>query len=203
MLSRLVPVFCFLLIACGGSTASDNAAPAAAGSQLEALTGDHVWKIDKAVSTLIFEASQQGTTFVGRFNEFDAAIRLDPADLSDAVIRAEVKLASVDAGDRDRNASLPSADWFDVKAHPVASFVSESVKRLEDGSYVASGMLTIKGASRALDLPFTLAIDQSTARASGTVDLNRRDFNVGSGQFETDEWVGHDVRVKLDIVASR
>lgn len=161
------------------------------------------WTVDKAASTLRFVASQGGEEFTGSFSDFDAAIMLDPADLSSASIEVTVDTGSAMTGDRQRDAGLPSADWFSTKAFPEARFSSSRVRATGEGAYEAAGRLTIRGVSKDLALPFTLRIAGDKGIADGAVTLVRTDFGVGQGEFASDEFVGFNVEVRYHIEATR
>lgn len=164
---------------------------------------DGGWTVDKAASTLEFTASQSGKEFTGSFSDFDAAITLDPADLSAARIEVTIDMGSATTGDRQRDAALPSVDWFSAKAFPEARFSSTRIATTGQGAYEAEGALTIRGASKDLTLPFTLKISGDKGVADGAVTLVRTDFGVGQGEFESDEFVGFNVGVRYHIEASR
>jgi polyisoprenoid-binding protein YceI len=187
-------LFCVLVAACG----QGPAAPAAAGP---ATPG--AWVIDEEQSRIAFSGTQSGKVFEGEFRNFAVTVVLDPTDLSGATIEAEIDVASARTGDRQRDDALPSADWFNARVFPTATFRSEDVTATGEGAYLARGLLSIRGVERPLDLPFTLAIagDAATARAEAT--LMRGDFGVGQGEFSTDEWVGFEVKVSISLVASR
>lgn len=161
------------------------------------------WVVDQAQSRIGFSGTQSGKSFEGEFKDFKATVVLDPADLSDSAIEAEIAVASARTGDRQRDDALPSADWFNARVFPIATFRSDDVTATGEGTYLARGLLSIRGVERPLDLPFTLAIvgDEATAQAETT--LMRGDFGVGQGEFATDEWVGFDVKVSISLVARR
>lgn len=169
----------------------------------EATSAQSEWKVDKAASRLEFSATQNGKEFSGTFSSFDAAIDFDPEKLAAARIEVIVDTASAKTGDRQRDAALPTADWFAVKAFPKAAFSASKVVETGAGAYEARGKLTIRDASRDLALPFTLKIDGDNAVADGSITLVRTDFGVGQGEFATGEWVGLDVKVSFHISASR
>lgn len=161
------------------------------------------WRVDYGKSTLSFTATQVGSAFTGRFEKYDAEIVFDPSDLEAASINVSVDMNSAKTGDRQRDVALPEKDWFDARAHPTATFVSQNIKSSGGGDYVAHGTLTIRETSKAVDLPFHLEINGDTAHATGGLTLVRTDFGVGQGEFSTDEWVGLEVDVKIDITATR
>lgn len=161
------------------------------------------WTVDYRASRLGFTASQTGRSFDGEFRKFDAEIIFDPEDLRAASIAVTVDMASARTGDLQRDLALPGDDWFSAKTYPSAEFVSTDVEQTGEGAYVAHGSLTIRDRTRPVDLPFTLAITGDRAVAKGETTLLRTDFGVGQGEYSTDEWVGLDVKVSVEIEAVR
>jgi polyisoprenoid-binding protein YceI len=160
-----------------------------------------VWRIVPEKSTLAFTATQVGQSFTGRFPKFTAELTLDPADLSSARLIASVDVTAIDAGDKQRNEALPGEDWFDVAAHPKATFKSHKITRKADRSFEATGMLAIKGIERQVTIPFTLTPIGDTAAIKGGFTIRRTDFNVGEGQWSTGQWIGLDVAVAINAAA--
>jgi len=202
-----------VLLGCGEADSADGPAPdepmvdaaqtTSDEGQPPAPESNHVWTTDYEKSSVIFRAVQEGKEFEGRFEKFEIAIQLNPDDTSDAKIHAIIDLASVEAGDADRNKSLPTRDWFKTKSFPTAEFVSTEITNEGDGDYIALGSLTIKGVSNVISLPFNLSIEGDIATASGAATLNRTDYKIGEGAFADDKWVGYDVGVTINVVAAR
>jgi polyisoprenoid-binding protein YceI len=159
------------------------------------------WTVVPETSSVGFVAEQQGTRFNGRFETFEATVSLDPAAPESGHIVGVVDTSTVSTRDHDRDAALREADWFDTANYPQARFESESIKKLDDGSYEAAGQLELKGTTKPAKLTFTLDTS-SGARAAfdGKMSVNRFDFNVGEGWNDT-SWVGQNVQVevKLDL----
>ncbi len=162
-----------------------------------------VWTVDPAKSKLGFSGSQTGQPFSGRFARYTAAIAFDPAHLDASQIKVTVDLASAATGDPQRDDALPGDDWFDISQFPQATFVSNKILKKPDGTYEADGILTLRGATHPLALPFTLDINGTSAHAKGHATLVRTSFGVGQGQWATDDYVALDVRIDIDIVATR
>lgn len=161
------------------------------------------WVVDKAKSRLEFSGTQTGKEFSGAFSDFDASIVFDPADLSAASIDVVVDTSSAKTGDRQRDAALPTPDWFSAKTFPEATFSASEIIATGDSAFEARGRLKIRDATRDFALPFTLAITGDKAVADGAATLLRTDFGVGQGEFATGQWVGLDVKVSFHIEANR
>ena len=159
------------------------------------------WQVIEAESHIKFTAEQEGNQFTGQFNNFTVAINFDVANIDDASVTAHIDIASIDAGDKDRNGALPGKEWFFVKKFPEAIFQSSNFSKTGENSYAAAGTLSIKGVSQPLTLPFTLDIENGMAEMNGEVTLDRTLWDLGSGAWSTDEWVSTSVRVDVKIKA--
>lgn len=159
------------------------------------------WRIVPEKSSLTFTATQLGQAFNGKFPKFTADLTLDPADTANAKLTATVDLASIDAGDKQRNEALPGDDWFDVADNPKATFKSHKIVKKDGHSFEAIGAMTIKGIQRQVTIPFTITTTGDTAAIKGGFTIKRTDFNVGAGQWATGQWIGLDVKVAIDAAA--
>lgn len=140
------------------------------------------WNIDPAHSEVTFTIRHLMTKVRGSFTDFSGQVTIGE-NLTDSTAGAEIKLASVDTRNADRDAHLKSADIFHVEEHPVMTFVATAVR--PDGSdYLVDGELTIKGISR----PVTLNVEfagvggdpwgGTRAGFSATTSINRKDWGI-------------------------
>ena len=160
------------------------------------------WAVDPARSSIKFSGVQVGAPFTGRFDRFEAKVDFDAAKPEAGHATVLVDLASARTGDAQRDEALPQKDWFDVKTANQARF--EAIRFVDKGrgDYEAVGTLTIRGVSRPLTLPFHMTRDKGQAHATGHVGLIRTDFGVGQGPWASGQWVGLDVGVDIDLVAT-
>lgn len=161
------------------------------------------WVVDSKTSVLEFSATQTGKPFKGKFQKFTPVIVFDPANLPGSTIKVIVDVATAKTGDGQRDAAMPTPDWFDAKKFPQAKFVSTKIVAKGQGAYEAIGALTIRDVTIPLTLPFQLMMTGDKATAKGSVTLQRQKFGIGRGEFATDEWVGFDVAVSYAINAAR
>lgn len=201
--ARVLGLVALAVFAASAATAAPPG-PAAARAPVAAPVGVlKPWIVDAKTSTLGFSATQTGKAFKGAFQKFSPVILFDPANLAASSIKVTVDMASARTGDGQRDAALPTPDWFDAKKFPQAKFVSTKIVAKGQGAYEAVGTLTIRDVSLPLTLPFALTITGDKAAAKGAVTLQRQKFGVGKGDFATDEWVGFDVAVSYVINAVR
>lgn len=160
------------------------------------------WTVDPG-SQVGFASSFSGAPFSGRFARWTAAIRFDPKNLGGSSVTAAIDVTSAATGDKDRDESLPTADFFDAAKFPRATFTATSFKDLGGGRYQAVGQLNLRGVSRPLTLPFTLAITGAQAKMNATVTLNRLAFGIGQGQWSATDAIPAAVSVTINLTAHR
>jgi polyisoprenoid-binding protein YceI len=181
---RTLPIL--LLVALG--------ATAAAAAELTAIRTDQ--------STLSFVSRQMGVPVEGRFTRFSAQVRFDPAAPMAARASLELDLTSADAGSTEANEELAGKAWFDTKAFPKATFVSEGVKSLGGNRYEVRGAMTIKGRTREVAAPFTFTPQGEGGVFEGGFVLARADFAIGEGIWADFGTVANEVQIKFRFLAT-
>jgi polyisoprenoid-binding protein YceI len=166
-----------------------------------APAGAATWTVDPAQSKLGFSGTQTGDTFSGTFKSWTGTIEYDPAKPEAAQVHVTVDLASASTGDQQRDEAMPGEDWFDAPKFPKATFEATGFMPKGGDRFETAGTLTVRGVSKDVTLPFTLKIDGDTAHATGQATLVRTNFGVGQGEWSSDQYVGFDVKVDLDLTA--
>jgi polyisoprenoid-binding protein YceI len=161
------------------------------------------WIVDPAASRLGFQGAMNGEAFTGAFRRWTAQIVFDPKALAASKVAVSVDVASAASGSADRDQALPTDDWFAAGKFPRATFVTRAFRDLGGGRYEADGDLTLRGVSRPVALPFTLAITGDTAKMNGQAVLDRAAFGVGQGQWKTGDVVDLKVAVSVALTAHR
>lgn len=149
---------------------------------------------DTQQSTLIFVAVQQDAKFEGVFPKFRATVEFSEAQPYFKV-RAVIDMTAVDTENEERDEYLLSDDFFDAERFPEAVFQAQSVE-LQKGQFVADGSLTIKQHKRPISMAFRF--DPLSSRLTGTLAINRLDFEVGSGMWTDTTWIGAEVIIQVD-----
>jgi len=152
-------------------------------------------------STLGFESSWSGQPVRGRFDRWQADIAFSPEALERSSVAVTVDVASVDTGDEQRDATLPSGDWFDSADHPQAVYTANRFRKIGDQRFLAQGRLELRGVSRPLELPFRLVIDGDRAEAHGTATIDRTAFGIGQGEFSATDQIPAKVTIVIDLKA--
>ena len=196
------------------TTATPAATTPAGAETAEVFSKAPAWAVDYGKSKLGFRFNYMGTPYEGTFPEWNAQIQLDtdaetnehiPAD---GYVRVAIPVGKLSTGQDYFDGSLGQGDWFDVAKYPEAVFeVKGGIYKFSERDYEATGVLRIKGVDIPVRLPFTLDISGTTATMHGEVTLRRLDLGIGAStpaEAEGDsEWVGNDVTVVIDIIATR
>ena len=173
-----------------------------------AVPATTVWNLDPAHSNVEFSVRHlMIATVKGRFAGVSGRVRLDEADPSRSVIEVTIDAATIDTRVAQRDEHLRSADFFDVAQFPQLTFTSRQVSAKGGGEYVVVGDLTIRGATRQVQLAVTShgeQIDPWGGRRAGfeaSGKISRSEFGLTWNQaLETGGVVvGDEVKISLDI----
>jgi polyisoprenoid-binding protein YceI len=157
-------------------------------------------KIVASGSHIRFVTTQMNVPVEGAFRKFDASVSFDPARPEAAKAEFEVELGSIDLGNAEGETEARRKAWLGVDAFPKAKFVATSVKAAGPGKFVASGPLTIKGVSREISAPFTLAEAAGLRTVEGQFTIKRLQFAIGDGVWSDTDTVADDVLVRFKFI---
>lgn len=133
---------------------------------------------------------------VGHFREFNADIQYNPSRPEQSVVRWRVRVASVDTGERDRDRSIQSADYFAAAQHPELTFSGRSVRAAGDGRLEVSGDISIRGVVKSITVPVVISEQNGRRTFVSDFEVDRYDFNVRGGSVMS-RLIGRTVRVHL------
>ncbi len=185
----------FLIYAAGAGLAwsMSTTAPTTAPTQTAATAGN--WQV--TTGTLTFAVKQMGSQLPGQFGLWSADIQFDEATKTGEVT-VTIDVASLTIGSVSDQAKGPQ--FFDVKAHPTATFTADIAPTGPD--YTATGTLTLHGITAPLTLPFTLQIQGDTATMQGTTTLDRRTYRIGDA-YPDESSVGFMTDIIVALSATR
>jgi len=187
----------------GGSTAMfvrvQSNAPLTLAPVTNQTAADSGWAVQDG--TLGIEVVQMGSAVSGSFADWSASINFDePAQPGPAGdVEVTITIPSLTLGSVTDQAM--GADYFDAETYPTATFAAEIVQ-IEGDQYEAQGSLTIRDQSVPTTLPFTLSLDGDTATMRGSTEVNRLNFNVGSGT-QDEATLGFGVAITVELTATR
>ena len=142
------------------------------------------YKVDGAHSSATFTIRHFVSEVDGRFKDFDGTIKYDKANPSASTVAFNIRAASIDTDNANRDKHLSSPDFFDVAKFPTLTFASTSVSAKDANTLNVTGNLTIHGVTKAVTVPVAVL---GTAKGMGGADLaafktsftiNRQDYGV-------------------------
>ena len=106
--------------------------------------GDYT--LDPSHASILFKIDHLGySTYVGRFERFEASLTGDPASPESAQVTATVDMTSLNIANPDFATELMGPDWLDAEGFPQASFKTYGLKIVGENEADISGDLTLKG----------------------------------------------------------
>lgn len=153
---------------------------------LELKSGQY--QLDPNHAALIFKIQHLGlSTYVGRFNQFDASLSFDPDNMSASSLEAIVGIASIDINNADLEETLQGSTWFNSQVFPQARFKSHSVSPISATSFNFTGDLTLRGVTKPVTFVATFhggadnwMTGKYTLGFSAVGSINRSDFDMSS-----------------------
>ena len=168
------------------------------GSSAARAQGTQARAIDTAKSKAAFSVSH---IFVERVTGTVPIVSGSVALAGDSVIpenvMAELDPGKVSSGDRDRDASLASPDFFDVKAFPAWTFAGTKITPQGANAFGVDGTLTVHGVSAPEHLDVTIRGDAAHRTYHAVGHIDRQAFHMAVTRL--DPVIGKIVDVTLDI----
>src|SRR5262245_10596764 len=163
------------------------------------------YTVDAAHAGINFKISHLGLSWVyGRFNNFSGGFSLDPADGGKSSFNMEIKVDSIDTGNKMRDAHLLNADFFNAKDHPTMSFKSTAVKPIKDG-YQVTGDLTMLGVTKPVSFNLVggrkAEFPKGVSRTGFTTDFTIKRSEFGMTKFT--DMIGDEVQVSISFEGTK
>ncbi len=107
-------------------------------------------------ASIEFKVSHLGISFMkGQFRQFTGDFHYDPANQAASKVKVKIDATSLDTNHAERNIHLKGADFFDVKKHKEAGFVSTGYTVVDAENGVMHGNFTLRGITHPLDIKVT------------------------------------------------
>lgn len=166
------------------------------------------WQLDKAHSSIDFSVRHMMISTVrGRFEEFDGTFEVNEADPTQSKIAVDIRVASVNTKEAQRDGHLQSPDFFDVAQYPIITFKSSRIEKVDDKHFNLIGDLTIKGVSKEVTLAGEYAGQAkspwgaTSAGFTASTKINRKDWGLSWNQvLETGGvLVGDEITINIEL----
>jgi polyisoprenoid-binding protein YceI len=165
------------------------------------------YRIDPNHSQVRFRYSHFGySNIVGLFGGIEGELSYDPANPTASAVSVRIPLANVQTGTAKLDTHLQADDFFDVAAHPLATFTSTAVEAGDDGRLRVSGDLVLRGESRPVTLEVRLNAQgphpmskQPAIGFDATAELRRSDFGVDKHAPKVSDEVTIEITVEAQV----
>ncbi|HSO99056.1 MAG TPA: YceI family protein [Solirubrobacteraceae bacterium] len=175
------------------------------GTERVPLVPRGTWDLDPARSKAGFTVRHLKVARVrGRFREITGVIRCDREGVTS--MEGEVEVASIDTGDRRRDARLRAEDFFDAEQHPKIALKAVSRAVASADARVVCGTMTVRGVSQ----PLELQLEAPASPVDGNGDLRIRANGLVSRRAFGLEWdsafaagglvIDDRVQLQLDVI---
>lgn len=112
------------------------------------------YTLDPDHATLLWKINHLGfSTFIGRFNDFDASLDFDPEDIENASLEVVINTAGLDINNEVFAEELRGNNWFNTEQFPQAVFRTTSfVEAIDEDTFVFAGDLTLLDVTSPINL---------------------------------------------------
>jgi len=146
------------------------------------------YSLDKTHTTVLFKIDHLGlSTYIGRFNEFDASLSFDPNNIEQMQLDATIEMGSLDINNPSLKDDLMGRSWFNLAKYPQASFTTRSVSPISDNEFQFTGDLSWRGVVKPISLvvtfhggAFNILTQKYTLGFSAKGSFLRSDFGMGA-----------------------
>lgn len=112
------------------------------------------YTLDSDHATLLWKINHLGfSTYIGRFNDFDASLDFDPENIEASNLEVIINTASLDINNAEFAEELRGDKWFNVEQFPQATFKTTAfVESIDEDTFVFQGDLTLLGVTAPVNL---------------------------------------------------
>lgn len=172
--------------------------PAAAEAPLE---GAVPFVFSQADSKLTWVGAKITGKHEGSFETFSGSIELVGADPTKSRVKTEISIASLKTSPEKLVAHLKSPDFFAVEEWPTSTFVSTGIVKNGE-AYTVTGDLTLRGQTKSLSFPATIAVTDAEVTVNADLVINRKDFAIVY-PGAPDDLIADNVSIKFELHAKK
>ena len=167
------------------------------------------FELDPSHTTIGFVARHAMVTKVrGSFTDWTSEVNIDETNPSNSVINVNVKTASIDTNNADRDGHVRGEDFFNVEQFPDMTFKATSIEFDGENAAKVSGDLTIKDTTKPVTLDveiFGSEVDpwgQTRVGFDASTDINRKDWDLNWNSPLNSGGVLVSEKIKIEIEGS-
>jgi len=170
-----------------------------------------IYKVDSSHANINWKASHFGfSSPSGKFSDVSGVIEFDSNRVSNSSVDIKINAESISTGLKSFDDHLKSADFFDVKNHPVITFKSIFVSPYKKNMAKIRGELTLLGTTKIVNLDTRLnkigtnpINGKKTIGFSARTKIKRSDFKMNFGLPGISDEVEIDIELEGNFVESK
>lgn len=158
-------------------------------------------ELDAAASSIDFVGSKLSLDHEGKFPKFTAALTLEGDEPTRLQLAVEPGAVVVEPEKLRKH--LVGNDFFAAATHPTAVFSSTAItKAAAPATHTIEGLLELRGVTKSISFPATIAIDATSAKGKAEFTFNRKAFDIVYDGM-ADDLIKDDVLLKVDLTFVR
>jgi polyisoprenoid-binding protein YceI len=170
------------------------------------------YEMDRSHSSIGFAVRHFGVSNVrGEFKNYSLELWLDEGNPANSSVTVTIDSASIFTDHEQRDQHLKSGDFLDVESHPTITFSSKKMEPKGEGEFSVTGDLIIRGVTREVVMPVTLAgplkdpLGMMRVGIEGSLTIDRQEYGVSWSRVMDNGglFVGNDVKIGFSIEAAR
>jgi len=146
-------------------------------------------------TTIEWVGSKPDGKHKGGFKKIKGTLTVDPEKQSDAKVEVEIDTTSLHSDNPGLTQHLKAPDFFNVKKHPTAKFVSTKVEG-DAKEFTLTGKLTLLGKTKEVEIPVKVKNEDGVYTLVGETTIDRTDFGMTYGKGKVDDKVALKITVK-------
>jgi len=146
-------------------------------------------------TTVEFVGTKPGGKHEGGFKNVTGTASATGNDATTLKLQVEIDTDSLYSDNPKLTQHLKSPDFFAVKTHPKAKFVSSKVEKAGQ-DYTVTGDLTLLGKTKTVSFPARITIGGDALMLASQFEINRQDYGMSFGAGKVDDTVKLKVNVK-------
>jgi polyisoprenoid-binding protein YceI len=162
-----------------------------------ALAGGN-FTLDGKNTTIEFVGTKPGGKHDGGFKTVTGTASATGADATSLKLQVEIDTESLYSDTPKLTQHLKSPDFFSVKAHPKAKFVSTKIAKTGE-AYTVTGDLTLLGKTKTITFPATITVSADALTLTSQFAINRQDYGMSYGTGK----VNDEVKLKVAVKAAK
>jgi polyisoprenoid-binding protein YceI len=142
------------------------------------FTQNVLWSVTN--TKVVFKIKNAKLNVEGTFNGVMAKVDFNPLNLAQSKFESSILTSTIKTGIEMRDKHLKRAEYFNVEKFPDITMKTVSISKTAENTFLAKCLLTIKGKTKEVNLPFTFNESKGAAQFKGNLSINRLDFGIGS-----------------------